>query len=97
MVNCPKSSFSERDLCVLVDLKLNVCQQYAAVANHVLGCISKGIASRSREVILLFYSTLVKPQLKYCVHSGVPQFKKFIDELEQDQRRVTRTVGGRST
>lgn len=84
MVNCLESIFSKRDLSVLVDLKLNVWQQYANVAktNHVLGCISKGTASRSREVILLFYSTLVKPQLEYCVHSGVPQFKKFIDKLE---------------
>ncbi|KAK4827031.1 hypothetical protein QYF61_013165 [Mycteria americana] len=87
MVSCLESSFSERDLGVLVDLKLNVWQQYATVAKP-------GIASRSREVILLFYSTLVRPQLEYCVHSGVPQFKKLIDKLEQDQQRVTRMVRG---
>ena len=76
-----------------MDLKLNVWQQYATVAktNHVLGCISKSIAGRS---ILLCFSTLVKPQLEYCVHSGVPQFKKLIDKLEQDQQRVTRMVRG---
>ncbi|KAM9643297.1 uncharacterized protein ACIBXB_012286 [Morphnus guianensis] len=92
LANCLESSFLERDLGVLVDLKLNVWQQYTTVAKTKR--ISKSIASRSREVILPYYSTLVKPQLEYCVHSGVPQFKKFIDELEQDQQRVTRVVRG---
>lgn len=96
MVNCLESSFPERDLVVLVDPKLNMWLQYTTVAktNRVLGCISKAIASRSGEVILLFCSTLVKPQLEYCVHFGVPQFKKFLDKLEQDKQRITRMVRG---
>lgn len=31
----------------------------------------------------------MKPQLEYCVHCGVPQFKKFFEKLE-----LTRVVRG---
>jgi len=51
-----ESSFAEKDL---VDTKVTIHQQCALVAekaNGVLGCISKTVPSRSREVILPLYS-----------------------------------------
>lgn len=57
--------------------------------NELYPGYNKGhVASKSREMVLHPYSTLIKPHLECCIqHKG-------IDQLEQVQRGVTRMIRG---
>jgi len=78
----------EKDLGVLVDGKMDMSKK----ASHILGCIKRSVASRSREVILPLYSALVRPHLESCVQLWSSQHKKDMELLEWVQRRAIKMV-----
>ncbi|KAJ7407878.1 hypothetical protein WISP_124052 [Willisornis vidua] len=41
------------------------CTLAAQAASYILGCIKRGLANRSKEVILHLYSVLMRPHLEY--------------------------------
>jgi len=64
----------------------------AKKANKVLCCISKGITSRDKEVIIPLYSVFVGPHLDYCVQFWFPLYQKDVDRLEKVQKRGTKMI-----
>jgi len=78
-----------------VDDKLIMSQQRALAtkkADGILECLKKSVTSRSREVLLPLYSSLVRPHLEYSVQIWAPQFKKDEELLERVQQWATRRI-----
>ncbi|KAJ7415138.1 hypothetical protein BTVI_39281 [Pitangus sulphuratus] len=87
-----ESSSAEKEVGVLVDDKLSMirmCGPAVRRANGILGCTGKRVASRLREVILLFYPALLRPHLE-CVQFRAPQYKR--DKLNKVQQKATKII-----
>ena len=77
------------------DLKVfSQCIKVARTANQVLGMIKRTITNKTKENLLHFYKSLVRPHLAYCLQVWRPDLKKDIDLLEGVQRRVTKMILG---
>ncbi|KAK4817412.1 LOW QUALITY PROTEIN: hypothetical protein QYF61_013479, partial [Mycteria americana] len=89
------SAFTEKDLGVLVNTNLNMSQQCvlaANVANSILDCIRRSVASRSRQVIISPCSALT--HLECWIQFWTSQCRKDMDLLEQIQQRTTKMIKG---
>lgn len=61
-------------------------------ANCALDCISKSLASKSRDAII--FLALVRPHLKYCVSSLLPRFQRDVEKPERVQQKATKPFSG---
>jgi len=87
------------DLGVLVtrDFKMGTqCGAASNRANRMLGYLKRSISSRSQEVILPLYNSLVRPHLEYAVQFWSPYLKRDIDVVERVQHRATKIIQGTS-
>ena len=69
------------------------CARTAKKGNGILRCLKKSMASREREVIVLFFA-LLRPYLEYNIQFWGSQHKKDMELLEWVQRRATKMIRG---
>lgn len=87
----------ERDLGILIsaDLKVSAqCQQAYSKAQRVLGMINRCILSRSREMLVPLYKSLVRPHVEYVTPVWSPHYAKDKALIEKVQHRFTRMIVG---
>jgi len=53
-------------------------QPYGLWASHILGCVSKRLASRSREIMLPRYVALVRQRLESVSHFMLPRTRSTL-------------------
>lgn len=86
---------SERDLGVVLCSTLDPARHINIIvnkANFALGIARKAFQVKDKNVFLLLFKTLVRPQLEYAVQIWNPWRRKDIEKLEKVQKRATRLV-----
>ena len=88
-VNCQK------DVGILIPRNLKFDEQCATVinkANSILGQIKRAFQTRDQSVIISAYKTYVLPHLDYCCQIWSPGTQKWINKIEQVQKRALRLI-----
>ena len=63
-------------------------------ANSVLGQLQRATVSRSKEMVIGFYKTYVRPLLESSVQAWNPWLKRDVEAIKKIQRRATKLVSG---
>ena len=85
----------KKDLGVSIEERFNMsgqCALAAHKANSVLSCIKGSVISRSREMTLPLYSSLMRSHLEHFIQFWGPQHEKDMELLEYVQRRTTKMI-----
>ena len=86
---------SEKDLGVLIDSTLKPAAHIANCvkkANQMLGMIQRTTTYKNKKILLLMYSSLVRPHLEYSVQAWSPHQIGHIRLIEGVQRRFTNSM-----
>jgi hypothetical protein len=69
-----------------------MCNSGEKKANRVLGTVSRTITPKTPEVLGPLYTSLVRPNLEYCIAAWSPYRKKDIILIEGVLRRATKMI-----
>ena len=87
----------EKDLGITMNANMKVseqCRIAASKGNQVLGMIRRNITYKENSLIIPLYKAIVRPHLEYRIQAWSPYHRKYIDMLEEIQRRATKLIPG---
>ena len=88
---------TEKDLGVTIDCDLNFEQhmiEKVNKANKMVGIIRRSFVCLDASTFLQLYKAMVRPHLEYANMVWSPQTKKYIELIENVQRRATKMIPG---
>lgn len=71
-----------------------LCVLLVQKAKSILGCTTRSVASRMRQMILFLCSTLARPHMQCCVQLWSTQYKEDMNPLEWVQKGATKMMWG---
>ena len=89
--------FEEKDLGIIIDGDLTFSEHISAkarTANSIVGLIRRAFAYLDKKSFKKLYTAFVRPHLEYAQSVWSPYSKKYIDIIENVQKRATKLVDG---
>ena len=90
-------TLEEKDLGVIMDPNLSFEKHIVEKikkANSIAGLISRTINFKTKEIMILLFKALVRPIIEYGNVVWSPYLRKYIDQIEDVQRRFTKKIIG---